>query len=411
MAGEAGAAMGCLTRSSSSVERALRADIERKQGEIAALRQQIDALHASASWRLTAPLRSLMESLRGRSNSEPATPPFGLPPLPASPPSPAPAQRLQLLAYDADWQRPARTEEAAFRQIAARLPADSEIEYIAFPWASLIDAINQWQPDAEYLLAAFLALQDLQPPGPRRVTVCQHIDIEVIAPYLASAGITDVFHSHARRDQAGHKVGGARIHPFPLFAPQLAPEREPADKDLLFSFVGATAGAEYLSPVRDWIIADLADAPGACIKARPAWHYDQAVYGNDARTADELAAAETEYLDIMARSVFALCPSGSGPNTLRLWEAMGAGVIPVILSDNWQPPGPEALWRQAAVFWPETREGLTGLVDHLTVLNADPDRLAQHRRAMTEIWQRYGPQDFVHDIMQIATGEAAPASI
>lgn len=403
LVGESGAAIGCLSRSSHSVERALRAEIERGQEEIAALRSQIDAIHASASWRLTAPLRTLMDSLRQRSEATPPTPPRGLPPVQAKAARHDRAHPLQLLAYDDDWQRPARTEEHAYRQISARLPADSALEYIAFPWASLIDAVNQWQPDAEYLLAAFLALQELQAPQRRRITVCQHIDIEVIAPYLASAGIADVFYSHARRNDAGRKIGGARIHPFPLFPPQLADPRPANDKDLLFSFVGAQAGPEYLSQIRNWLISDLADTEEGFIRARSSWHYDQAVYGSDTRCESELAAAESEYLDVMARSVFALCPSGSGPNTLRVWEAIGSGVIPVILSDTWLPPGPEDLWRKAAVFWPENRERLPELVEHLRALRATPSRLADHHAAMATIWQRYGPQDFVHDIMEIAS--------
>jgi hypothetical protein len=33
-----------------------------------------------------------------------------------------------------------------------------------------------------------------------------------------------------------------------------------------------------------------------------------------------------------------LCPEGSGPNTIRLWESIAVGSIPVVFSDNWKPP-------------------------------------------------------------------------
>jgi len=33
-----------------------------------------------------------------------------------------------------------------------------------------------------------------------------------------------------------------------------------------------------------------------------------------------------------------LCPEGAGPNTLRLWESMAVGAIPVVFADEWIPP-------------------------------------------------------------------------
>ena len=39
--------------------------------------------------------------------------------------------------------------------------------------------------------------------------------------------------------------------------------------------------------------------------------------------------------------VFSLCPEGAGPNTLRVWESLAVGAIPVILVDGWLPPTTE----------------------------------------------------------------------
>ena len=48
------------------------------------------------------------------------------------------------------------------------------------------------------------------------------------------------------------------------------------------------------------------------------------------------------YADLMAGSKFILCPRGSGTSSIRLFEAMRAGRVPVIISDNWVPPiGPD----------------------------------------------------------------------
>ena len=51
-----------------------------------------------------------------------------------------------------------------------------------------------------------------------------------------------------------------------------------------------------------------------------------------------LKSQQKRYNQILSSSIFSLCPEGSGVNSLRVWESMSVGVIPVIYSDNWQPP-------------------------------------------------------------------------
>ena len=61
------------------------------------------------------------------------------------------------------------------------------------------------------------------------------------------------------------------------------------------------------------------------------------------------------YNNILSDSIFSLCPSGTGPNTIRLWESMAIGVIPVIFSDDWIPPKITGLeWNNFAVFIKKT---------------------------------------------------------
>ena len=47
---------------------------------------------------------------------------------------------------------------------------------------------------------------------------------------------------------------------------------------------------------------------------------------------------DTQFVDILSRSRFSLCPAGVGSGTRRLWESLAAGAIPVIISDDWTPP-------------------------------------------------------------------------
>ena len=55
----------------------------------------------------------------------------------------------------------------------------------------------------------------------------------------------------------------------------------------------------------------------------------------------------------MSDSVFSLCPEGTGPNTIRIWESMALGSIPVIYSDDWEPPEIEIPWSEFSIFIPQ----------------------------------------------------------
>jgi hypothetical protein len=52
----------------------------------------------------------------------------------------------------------------------------------------------------------------------------------------------------------------------------------------------------------------------------------------------DAAAAKQAYARDLARCKFIICPRGNGACSIRLFEAMEAGRVPVILSDRWVPP-------------------------------------------------------------------------
>jgi len=47
---------------------------------------------------------------------------------------------------------------------------------------------------------------------------------------------------------------------------------------------------------------------------------------------------EDEYKQILQRSLFSLCPRGSSCSSVRFWESLHAGSIPILISDNWLLP-------------------------------------------------------------------------
>jgi hypothetical protein len=103
-------------------------------------------------------------------------------------------------------------------------------------------------------------------------------------------------------------------------------ESEPAtgsdcDQRFLFSFIGRVA----THPVRRTVLG--LDGPNTpCID----------IGGTSARFPDWDYARS--YSQILSRSHFVLCPRGIGTSSVRLFEAMRAGRVPVIISDAWIVP-------------------------------------------------------------------------
>jgi hypothetical protein len=255
-----------------------------------------------------------------------------------------------LLAFPFGWQRPAKTEEWVYQQYIDQLPESVFYQIVCFPWATLIDLS---QRNLSKKSQSFLDQLNVAPPSTRliRATVCQHIYAKDMLPWFHHLKITDLYWPHATQDE--REIEGIRIHPFPLFPVQC--ERflhevnhivKPiADRKFLYSFVGAYTPGLYITPVREWLFS-LPLRQDAYVMKRDEWHYERQVYGEQIAeqviTQDEKMAHESrsiEYVDSLCDSVFSLCPSGSGPNSIRLWESLGYGSIPVILSDTLRLPG------------------------------------------------------------------------
>lgn len=329
-----------------------------------------------------------------------------------------------IVGLDAEWQFPAITEQHAFRRLAATgLDLPGAPLYVAFPWATLIDKLQTGAADASDLMAELGRVSAILPEGRRRVTVCQHIFARKYHYLFDMAGIDDVFWPHATltdgQADPAHEAG-IRFHPFPLYPvqtpealPDASAEADGVARPHLYSFIGARANDWYLTQSRNWILDLLGDDQRGLIRGRDGWHYQRVVYDgqilkNAADQPETLVdkSASEEFREALTGSVFALCPSGTGPNSIRLWESLAAGTIPVILADDWAPPGNPRLWDQAAVFCPETPEAIAALPDLLAGIAADPHRIAAMRHAMRQIWLLYGAPSFITDLLDFILSNA-----
>lgn len=289
------------------------------------------------------------------------------------------------------FQYPARTEEV----FAALIPEDAP--YMPIPWATIIDK----RYDLDRLRNALASICATTNPH-ATVTCCQHIYWRRLLPLMTSLGIRTVYTPHKLPGE--DLINGVHIIACPLFAVNaedmtfaslgtnttLAPR--PAARDLFYSFIGAYA-AHYISDVRVRLFA-MAHPADTIVRAIDAWHLEGVVYTSSQNArglmeADPMRDARTaEYNDVMKRSVFALCPSGAGPNTIRFWEALAFGTVPVILSDGMCLPATEDGddWGACTVRLAEDR--LATLEATLRAIPADV--VARKREACVRMYRRYG---------------------
>lgn len=284
-------------------------------------------------------------------------------------------------------------------------PAQTDI-YVAFPWATLIDTQRKqaWSETGlqrcEAAISrisvkiAYLRRVHAEADRPLRVhTVCQHIHWPDLAPRWADLGITDVWLSHCPRDAPSRGLA-LRLHAWPLYAVNV---EDPARRDgleigrpiterrWLASFAGAHM-AHYIDDTR-LRLASLPARPDLHVRIDREWHFESEVYrrqiGGD--PAHPLPAAETveTYNRLLSDSVFSLCPPGAGENTLRLWESLAVGAIPVIFGDGPVLPTEQAAarieWDKIVVRIPKS--GMLGLFDRLDAIPTS-ERVERQRLGM-----------------------------
>lgn len=316
-----------------------------------------------------------------------------------------------LTAFPFHWQTPAATEKAAYESIAAS-PRPLPFEYIAFPWATIIDGLRCDAAIAAPLLMALKRACTIPARSGRRVTVAQHIYALQFVELFKTCGITDVFWSHVTHQQ--HEIEGIRLHPFPLFPaqtpeiPHVDPERP---RRYLANFIGAYDPAFYLTNVREVIFNDTNEAGDLIIIKRDAWHFQRAVYeeqikglpANDQQLRMEQRKAE-EYLRAIKDSWFTFCPSGSGPNTIRIFESLCLGSIPVILTRDLRLPGPQELWKKAAVIEDDSSAGYSRALETARAMDSHAKR--QMLKSGAELLETVCPRAFCRLIEDTLTMNA-----
>ncbi|MDO6838023.1 exostosin family protein [Paraglaciecola chathamensis] len=312
---------------------------------------------------------------------------------------------MQIIEINTDWQYPAITEKHAYEKIKSLRIQKDNVCYIAFPWATYIDKVKNGK-DADFLLSELklkISKYDFFRFS-KVVTVCQHIRMLDIAELLIELGISDIFWSHKVKDE--NSFNGINIHPFPLYPTQILElDPKPIEKDILYSFVGATSNQWYLTNSRKLILDTIESKSDVIIKGREKWHYNDIVYKQQVQgvrlenhSITENDRNTQEYLEVMRRSKYALCPSGSGPNSIRLWECVEMGIIPVLLADTYDAPNKNVLFESCIVRVAESETGIKG-IDEL-IRSIPEEKYIAMLNNLLSLKLLYGKDGFIYDLVQ-----------
>ena len=125
-------------------------------------------------------------------------------------------------------------------------------------------------------------------------------------------------------------------------------ERTGTRPDLLFSFMGSRS-----HPMRNNVLR--LEHPRAVVKDTSGFVF------YDRSQPEAYDRQKARYLSTLLRSKFVLCPRGAGTGSIRLFETLAAGRVPVIISDQWMPPaGPD--WNKLSL---RVSESEVGTLPHL----------------------------------------------
>jgi hypothetical protein len=315
-----------------------------------------------------------------------------------------------ILAYDADWSFAEVAEQHALFKAYQLLPEVPGVLYFGFPWAAMIDRLNSKESSVDSLKKAINDAKLLLDAQKYVVTVCQHVDMLKYQEIFKDCGITHVFWAHTVKGQDCFPENeNIRIFPFPLFPVQTAACGSSNDsaRQYLYSFIEPKVQSRQFGKSSDMIFANLSGKQRGLVIPRAKWDFNEVLnstgtydgVGLDQEVVDR--AAPIEFGRILQQSLFSLCPSSSGPNSTRLWESIACGSIPVVLSDDYLPPGSKALWEQATVSCPERLEDILALPDRLADMACDEELLKQKRHALRQLWMIYGPDCFIYDIYKL----------
>ncbi len=248
--------------------------------------------------------------------------------------------------YNLFWQYPVITEKTVFQQ------QKKNENFIGLPWATIIDKnIN--------ISNLIKELKTKLKEDNKYITCCQHINFKKIIDYLSQINIDILYVPHKTKNI--DKINNIIIKSCPLYAVNLENNKRNKEfmnvdfneqkRKVLYSFIGSYQSI-YISKIRIFLLK--MKHPNNCIvNYSGEWHFQKEVYHKQVMNKNINITDKVKnlskcklYNKVLLNSKYSLCPSGSGPNSIRFWESLGVGSIPILLADTLDLPF-HNLWEKA----------------------------------------------------------------
>ena len=282
---------------------------------------------------------------------------------------------------DLFWQYPVITEQEFYNQ------NKDDPNYFGFPWATIIDKrIN---------INELFKLLINNKKHNNYYTCCQHILFRKLIPLFFTLGIKTVYTPHKIKGE--DEIKNIKLMPCPLYAVNFEDKERNIEfrnidyikqnRNYLYSFVGGYQKG-YLTNIREKIFKLNKNENNYIINTGD-WHFNSTVYSKIQNKNKELNTNKLHndkrklYNNILLNSKFTLCPSGSGPNSIRFWEALACGSIPVLLSDKLELPY-NINWKEAIIFYPE--KDIENIEHFLKNINSNEEN--KRRKKCIELYKK-----------------------
>lgn len=259
-----------------------------------------------------------------------------------------------------------------------QLKDEPDINYIAMPWTQILNSNWLDFPNKKPMQYYIDEISKLNIQQKNNFTICQHDDYMMLINIFKHLNISSVF--SPLHDKNNIITEGVSILPI-AFTCSFNFNKD-KNKDIPVSFVGT-----YTShPIRGRMLNRINDKN---IIYRDSYHIDSNSFSVDNYRKKE----ENEYQDILERSRFSLCPRGSSPSSVRFWESLSAGAIPILISDNWVLPDWD--WDNTIVVVSESDFDNLSYNDIIDIINKIPE---EKEKTMKEnclkAYQQFGQHNF-----------------
>tara|TARA_B100000287_G_C20605030_1_gene769686 strand:- start:346 stop:1185 length:840 start_codon:yes stop_codon:yes gene_type:complete len=154
------------------------------------------------------------------------------------------------------------------------------------------------------------------------------------------------------------------------------------DREIEMSFVGS-----YSTHHTRKVVGDILSTMDSCVaKDTGNWHFY--------KKGKELEDSANFYVETLGNSKVSICPRGTGPSTIRMWESMAMGSVPVLISDSLQLPMANKVdWSEHIISVPERESA--DLRKHMP----SEEKLKKMSENCIETYKKFFSEERMHEII------------